>query len=366
MKRLAALGAVCVALVVLSTPFAPAQRPRRAPQNHGMHNAGAQQAAQRAAQQAANRAAAHQAAILYQQAMNQQASLSRQQLNAARLAAQKKASRTVTTQINSTVVVRPVVAAGKKRAVVAQPLVVSTQTTTTSVRPTGPGQAPVIRSDTRIRTTGAGRSPMVTRIIDTQRFDPRRNVNTFKETVTQNAIGKKGNVVQAVAPRQVTFTERVGVERGKLVVKDTWTGKASNPAFARLPVQMQLGQLENLMPYRLRYVNWPRLADLPGKNGTVQGTIRWPNGVEKINTQVVNQYDRAGRSKGTQIQVKDTFSAKTPALAKMTPQAQLDFLESISDPAWRYRYFDPRVYAPYRYRYGWTALDRLAAAPIWY
>src|SRR5262249_11746157 len=70
-----------------------------------------------------------------------------------------------------------------------------------------------------------------------------RHKYQFKETWSRNW----GPGIPASKTR---FTEQVAFRGGKEVIKDKWSAKASSPALAYLPIQVQLWQLENLLPYQ--------------------------------------------------------------------------------------------------------------------
>jgi len=197
----------------------------------------------------------------------------------------------------------------------------------------------------------------------------------FKETWPRNW----GPGIPASKTR---FTEQVASRGGKEVIKDKWSTKASSPALAYLPIQVQLRQLENLLPYQ-SYGAWfgysqpwsgwyPAYVGGPGRKTTIQSKIRWQGGSEKVKTQIVNQYDKAGRFLGVQVRITDSPKGNAATLAPLSPQAQIYLLEAAAAPLGYYPYavYNPLAYSwvnPY-YRTDWMALERLAALeglPIW-
>ena len=205
--------------------------------------------------------------------------------------------------------------------------------------------------------------------------NPQRGKYQFKETWSGGA---------GVPAGKTRFTEQVAVRAGKEVIKDKWSAKASSPALAYLPLQVQIRQLENLLPYQAYpyqawfgysqpwYAWYPGYLGAPGQKTIIQSKIRWPGGAETLKTQIVNQYDKAGRLLGVQVRIKDSPKGNAAALAPLSPQAQIYLLEAAAAPVGYYPYtvYNPLAYSwnyPY-YRTDWMALERLAALeglPIW-
>ena len=256
---------------------------------------------------------------------------------------------------SATVVVRT---PGAKKG--AQPVILSTQVTS---RMRGPVNEVTVR--TSLPTSG----PFA--------VNPQRGKYQFKETWS-------GNWGPGIPAGKTRFTEQVAIGGGKEVIKDKWSAKASSPTLAYLPLQVQLWQLENLLPYQAYpyqpwfgyyqpwYAWYPGYLAAPGQKTTVQSKIRWQGGAETVRTQIVNQYDKAGRFLGVQVRIKDSLKGNAAALAPLSPQAQIYLLEAAAAPLGYYPYtaFDPLAYSwyyPY-YRTDWMALERLAALeglPIW-
>jgi len=346
MRRLAFLGIACAAVMA---SFALAQtHPRHAAQYQAMQ---------------------HQAALMYHAAMHQQAMLRHQQALAAQQAWRIQAAWHAKARQASTVVVRTSTSSSTKKTVAAQPVVVSTEVTSRTRQTPGPANSTLVRTNVKVQTqTSVAGSPgtrFVTRLSETERTNSQRGKYMFKETWTENWRSQTG-AGTARSKERVTQTEQVSFQNGKQVIKDNWSTKVSGPAFAYLPLQVQMSQLEYLLPFQPWYY-----GALPGK-ASIQTKITWPGGAEKITTKVVDRYDSAGRFLGAQIQVKDTVSGKPALLAALTPQTQLNLLEAASFPGGPYPYgvLDPIAYSwayPYHpYRYGWTAFDRIAGMPIWW
>jgi hypothetical protein len=194
----------------------------------------------------------------------------------------------------------------------------------------------------------------------------------FKQTWSESFGTGKG----AIKNR---FTEQVSVRGGKEVIKDKWTTKASSPVLASLPLQLQMNQLESLLPYyqpwniyrpwRTWYPYQPLALAAPGNKSTLQSTMSWAGGSEKTN--IVNKYDDAGRLVGVQVRVKDSPKGNAAVLSPLAPQAQLNLLEIAANPGlYPYATLNPIAWgAPYYYYpSNWRALERVAALeglPIW-
>jgi len=286
----------------------------------------------------------NQAALFYQAA-----ALQRQQAAfAAAMARQQAAARR-----SSTVVIRTTTTTAGKGSVT-QPLVLSTQTTT-RFQPRGATNSFTIRNTFK----------------ESLAANPQRGKSQFKETWTENFGPGFGTI-------RSRFNEQVSFRGGNEMIKEKWTVKASSPALASLPVQLQLSQLEGLLPwqswygyrpwnvYRPWYPYQPLALAAPGRKTTIQSTMNWPGGSEKISTRILNQYDKAGRFVGAQVQVKDSTKGNAAVLAPLTPQAQINLLEAAVNPG-LYPYTAPLAYswgAPYYpnwYYPNWRALDRVAA-----
>jgi hypothetical protein len=350
MKRWAFLGVACVVAVA---SFAFAQRhPRQVAQVSGMQQAPMQQ----------------QAALMYRAAMHQQAMLQRQQQAAlAQQAWRRQAAWHANAQRASTVVVRPSNVRASKKNAVAQPVILPTQVTSRTRQSRGPGNQTVTRTNYTIPaytiSAFAAGAPYGARVSQTERYNPRSGQYSFKQTWTDNAA--TGSRVNS-AGLKGSFTEQVSVKNGKEVIKQKWSGNNmfSSPAFAYLPLQVQMNQLEYLLPYRAWY-------NTLAPKTSFRSTISMPGGAQNVSTQIVNRYDRAGRFLGTQIQVKDTLSGKAAPLAQLTPQAQINLLEAAAlSGAGYYPYsVDPLAYSwvnsYYPYRYGWTPLNRFGV-PVWW
>jgi len=256
---------------------------------------------------------------------------------------------------SSTVVIRTnTTVAGKGS--VTQPLVLSTRTMT-QFQPAG------------------SKNPFTIRNTFKESFaaNPQRGKYLFKESWSENFGPGRGTI-------RSRFNEQVSFRGGNELIKEKWTVKASSRALASLPLQLQLNQLENLLPwqswypyrpwnvYRPWYPHQPLIEGAPGKKTTIQSTMSWPGGSERMNTRILNQYDKAGRFVGAQVQVRDSLKGNAAVLSPLTPQAQINLLEAAANPG-LYPYAVSWGAPYYNWYYpNWRALDRVAALeglPIW-
>jgi hypothetical protein len=320
----------------------------------------------------------NQSALFYQAA-----ALQRQQQAAINAALARRARLQATARRPSTMVIRTTTSIGGKGA---KPLVLSTQTTS-SLQQRGPTSTMTVKST--VKGPGfvapAYLAPGFFGYVAPGYFAPgflaanAPGKYQFKETW---AFGSGKNAVKNL------FTEKVSIKGGKETIQQNWSTKASSPALASLPLQLQMNALENLLPYQAWYPYrpwnvyrpwqpWyypynPLVVGAAGKKTSRQSTASWQGGSEKVKTSIVNQYDKSGRYVGAQVQVKDTLKGNGVVVAPLSPQAQLNLLEVAANPGlYPYAPLDPLAYtwaAPSYYYPDWRAIDRVAlleGLPIW-
>jgi hypothetical protein len=365
MRRLAFLGGA--AAVALAT-FAMAQSRSRQPQGNNQQALHQQQARMQ-------QAMAQQMTKMYQAAMRQQAEFQRRQAAMAAQAWRDQAAWHAKARQSSTVVVRPTTTGPAKKGAVARPVVVSTDVTSRT-RQTRKNGITTTRTEVTRVTSTPGRPRQVTRTFETTRVNSHRGTELFKETWTRTGPGIHTRLQKTERFRihdgKIQETTRLNIHDGKYSIHEKWSRDlVSSPAFAQLPLQVQLRQLEHHLPWSWWW--------LPGEvqKASFRSKITGPGGTEKLSTQLRDHYDKSGRYLGTYIQTKHTDSGRPVVLP---PQARIALLDGEFGPggyyhhwAWADPYFDylaPWAYPYWGYRHGWRAIDRLAAMeglpiPIW-
>jgi hypothetical protein len=351
MRRLTLLGITCGVAVY---SLALGQHPLHIAQHHAMMR---------------HQAAMYQAAMMYHAAMvHQQAVLQRQQAAIAQQAWRKQAAWHAKARKPASVVVRPSTTGSVKKATVAQPVIVAGARSSSvhQSRPEVASQDVIktkISSQTQSLAAGSHPTSFMTRFRETEQINPSSGDYVLKERWTDKWIGP----AEASLKESISETQRTSFRSGKEVIKDQWSEKiVSSPGFTYLPLQVQLAQLEYLLPYQPWY-----FGTYPQK-GSMHTKITWPGGIQTVSAKFVDRYDTAGRFLGAQVQVKDSVKGQPASSAALSPQAQLNYLEATTVLGSPYAVLDPFaypwVYPYFAYGYGWPAFDRFAvvgAVPIW-